>query len=295
MYHNPYEDQSGGSWLKTNFHTHAGTGAGTCGRNPIDTVVDIYRELKYGALCISNHDTYTSTAALGGESMCMIQGVEYSQGEHMLNIGVNESLHELPHQEAIDETAKQNGFTILCHPNWIHRQYWPYQKIDSLHGYAGIEVVNMLICRLSGSGLATDTWDHILKQGKLAYGFGDDDFHIVSDAGRGYTDIYAKQNNFEGIKEAIDAGRFVASTGIGLEYLELAGGTIKAKAKFPTETYVDKFEYRFISENGLAAKSFGETAEYKMNGENYIRVEATAENGAMLFCQPVYKKAFFGK
>lgn len=296
MYHNPYENLNNGQWLKTNFHTHAGTGEGTCGRYPIDFVLDLYRSLNYGALCISNHDIYTDTAAsqIAGDKLYLIQGVEYTgRHEHMLTVGINKSLHDLSHQEAISETVKQGGFTILCHPNWQRKEYWQREKIDVLRGYAGIEIINMLIYRLSGSGLATDTWDYLLRQGKLIFGFGNDDFHIPTDAGRSYTDIYAKSKDFAGIKEAVDNGRFIASTGLSLEYLELNDNNIRIKAKFPTETYIDSFSYRFITENGTADESYGETGEYKINGENYIRVEITAENGAMLFTQPVYKKEFF--
>jgi len=135
--------------------------------------------------------------------------------------------------------------------------------------------------------------DYILKQGKLAFGFGDDDFHAPFDAGRGYTEIYTKAKNYEGIKEAVDNGRFTASTGLSLEYLDLKDGVIKVKAGFPTETYVNSFGYKFITENGTVSETYGETGEYAINGENYIRVEAIGENGAMLFTQPVYKKSFF--
>ena len=300
MYINPYANLKNsqghcqGQWIKTNFHTHAGTGAGTCGRNPIDVVLSLYRDLNYGAVCISNHDLYTNTSELSDDKLYLIQGVEYSNESHMLTIGVNKSMHELSHQDAVDETLKQGGFTILCHPNWQHKEYWTYKDIDALDGYAGIEVINMLIYFLNGSGLATDTWDYILRQGKLKFGFGNDDFHMPFHAGRSYTDIYAKEKNYAGIKEAIDNGRFTASTGLSLEYLDLSeNNIIKAKVKFPTETYVKLFNYKFISENGVVFESYGETAEYKITDENYIRVEAIAENGAMLFAQPVYKKEFF--
>ena len=167
MYINPYENLNGGQWVKTNFHTHAGTGEGTCGKNPIDTVLNLYKELKYGALCISNHDLYTDTSLLSDDKLYMVQGVEYSADPHMLTIGVNKSFRGLPHQDAIDETSKQGGFTILCHPNWIQKEYWQHKTVEELHGFAGIEVINMLIYRLSGSGLATDTWDYMLKRGRL--------------------------------------------------------------------------------------------------------------------------------
>lgn len=97
----------------------------------------------------------------------MIPGIEYSNTGHMLNIGVNTSLHEHDHQRSIDITNKKGGFTILAHPNWGKKGYWPTNRLLELKGYKGIEVINMLIYRLSGSGLATDAWDYLLSQGYL--------------------------------------------------------------------------------------------------------------------------------
>ena len=297
LYRNPYENLNNGRWLKTNFHIHAGTGPGTCGANPIPVVLDLYRQLKFDALCISNHDMYTDTSSFGDEKLFLVQGVEYTNNPnpHMLTIGVSRTLHELPHQEAINETLKMGGFTILCHPNWKYRGFFSDEQIDALTGYAGVEIINMCVYRDTGSGLATDTWDHLLKQGKLVYGFGSDDLHWLTDADRSSTYIYAKSRDYAGIKDAVDCGRLFASTGIVLEYLELAESTIKVKAKFPNDTYINKFIYRFVSGNGTVKESFGEYAEYIITNEDYVRAEVIAENGAMLFTQPVYKTDFFKK
>lgn len=294
MYKNPYQNLENGEWLKTNFHTHAGTGKGTCGSNSIEDVLDIYKNLNYNALCISNHDLYTDTQSFANRGMYLIQGVEYSKEPHMLTIGVNHSMHDLPHQQVINETNKEGGFTILCHPNWIHKEYWKWEEIDKLSGFVGIEIINMLIYRLSGSGLATDTWDYLLSQGKLIYGFGNDDFHLVSDAGRSYNLIYASKSNFTDIKQAVKNGCFVASTGLCLKYLNLINDEITIEAVFPTNTYIDKFNYKFIAENGkVIATSYGKNAKYKLKNEMYMRVEVIAENGAMLFTQPIYNKDLF--
>ena len=144
MYVNPYDNLSGGRWIRTNFHTHAGTGAGTCGRNPVDAVAALYRELGYGALCLSNHDLYTDASAYSDGKMTLLDGVEYSPRSHMLTVGIRRSLHELEHQPAIDETRKDGGFVILCHPNWQHKEYWPWADMDRLTGYLGIEIINQL-------------------------------------------------------------------------------------------------------------------------------------------------------
>ena len=69
MYINPYDNLDGGRWIKVNFHTHAGTGEGTCGRHDIDFVLGLYKELGYGAVCISNHDLYTDTSGLSNDDL----------------------------------------------------------------------------------------------------------------------------------------------------------------------------------------------------------------------------------
>lgn len=293
MYVNPYQSLSDVRPLRVNFHTHAGTGVGTCGRNPIDQVAALYRELGYDALCLSNHDLYTDASAYSDGKMRMLDGVEYSPRTHMLTVGIRRSLHEMEHQSGIDETRKDGGFVILCHPNWQHKEYWPWADMDRLTGYWGLEVINQLIYRLSGSGLATDAWDHLLSSGRLVYGFGNDDFHLYSDAGRSWNWIYAPSSAFSDIRNAVEAGRFTASTGLTLDSLILDGeNTLTVRARHMNPSYVDTFTYRFITEGGrTAAVVTGRDARFTLTEESYVRVEALGENGAMLFTQPVYDPA----
>lgn len=294
MYTNPYQNLKDGTWCKANFHTHAGTGPGTCGSNPVSAVVDLYRTSGYDMLCISNHDIYTDTAQLTDDKILMIPGVEYSQDEHMLTIGVNESLHEKDHQTAINLTNDMCGFTILCHPNWQEKEYWSWEKLKKLTGYIGLEIINMLIYRLSGSGLATDTWDYLLSHGRLVYGFGNDDFHLYADVARSFSLIYCTERSYDSMKQAVENGAVCASTGLYPVYLRVENNIIKVKAAFLKKTYIDTYTYRFVTENGkvLSVKN-GSSAEYQISGEKYVRVEVLAENGAMLFFQPIYKTEAF--
>ena len=41
------------------------------------------------------------------------------------------------HQEAIDSGVEQGGFVILCHPNWIRKEYWLWKDIDNIRGFTG--------------------------------------------------------------------------------------------------------------------------------------------------------------
>lgn len=295
MYVNPYAGISKhGRWLKANFHTHAGTGAGTCGAHGLLEVIIAYKDADYNVLTISNHDLFTPTQGLV-EGIRLIHGVEYSRDPHMLSIGAGEHFNA-PHQETVDKTNQAGGFIILCHPNWIHKEYWPYEKIDNLKGYVGIEIVNQLIYRLSGSGLATDTWDYLLSRGKLVFGFSNDDFHHWRDLGRSFNVIYAQSDDYADIKKAISEGSFFASTGVYLDTLTLENNELYVKAKYPIDTYIDEFTYTVIGENGHVLKTLhGKDISYKLTNETYIRVQAAGENGFMMFLQPIYNADLFAR
>jgi hypothetical protein len=300
MYINPYQNLSGGKWCKANFHAHAGTEyePGSCGQYPMDLVAKIYRECGFDILCFSNHDLFIEPTDYSKRNLLMIPGVEYSGTDccHMLTIGVRKSLHELDHQGAIDETVKTGGLAVICHPNWPLRDHWKVDDIEKLVGYTGLEVMNMCVYRMEGSGLAADIWDHLLSQGRLVYGFGSDDFHEHFDAGRSFNLIYCDGKDYGSMKAAIDRGAFCVSTGLWLEYLMLDGDSMHVKVRYPIETFADTFAYRFVSENGrVLSEQKGSCSQYRLTDENYLRVEAIGENGAMLFTQPVYREGALKK
>jgi len=224
----------------------------------------------------------------------MIQGVEYSTHPHMLTVGIEEALNS-NHQDVIDKTRQRGGFVILCHPNWMRKHYLEDDFLNSLTGYRGIEILNTVIYRLSGSGFACDTWDRILTQGKLAYGFGNDDFHVWCDLCRSWNVVFSKSLSYFDIKEAIDAGCFYVSSGLALAYLQLENGIISIKANYIKDSYVDDFGYEFIGENGECLSSVkGKAAFYTISGkEKYIRIAVTSEEGFKLFTQPIYQQGFF--
>lgn len=293
MYINPYEDWTESTlWLKGNLHTHAGTGPNTCGCNDLEEVIRLYKTAGYGVLVITNHDIYTDTRMLAEKyDLLMVNGVEYSQGEHMLNIHIREAMFGT-HQEAIDRTGEQGGFTVINHPNWDSGRplHWLREDIEKLTGFAGLEVYNGVIQRLKGSGIATDVWDYLLSKGRLVWGFGTDDFHQWFDMARSFTLFGLQSHDRCGLLEAVEAGRLVASTGLQLQKLTLKGDVLTVDAS-SMNGHHGPMEYRFIGENGqLLHSEVSETeAAYTLRGDElYVRVEAVNAYGAMLWTQPVY-------
>lgn len=296
MYINPYQNAviDITSGLKANFHTHAGTGKGTCGHYEIDEVLAAYKDAGYQVLTISNHDLFSDVSDYQEKyDIILINGYEYSAEPHMLCIGGTE-ICTGEHQEAIDACTSQGGFTILCHPNWIRKEYWPWKDIDALKGFTGIEIYNQVVYRLNGSGLATDTWDHILSQGRLAWGFGSDDFHRWHDLGRAWNMIFSPSKSQTDIKSSIAAGSFYASTGLLLKELIFEDNRLMVHAQF-RDSYIKELEYQFIGQGGaLLDVQAREKGTYEFQGnENYVRVEVTGENGSRLWTQPIYKKDLF--
>lgn len=293
---NPYAsmESDGRAWIKTNFHTHAGIEQpGNCGELPLDAVIEAYRRAGYGALAISNHNVYLPRDA-SYTGISVLDAVEYSQHPHMLLVGTTH-YHDVDHQQAIHRAREEGAFVILCHPNWMRRQYWPWRDMLDMDGYTGIEIVNPVIYTLKGSGMALDAWDYLLSRGKLVYGFANDDFHQWRDIERAYTMIHAKSPSFVDIKAAVEAGSFYVSTGLRLNYLRMSNTHIDVSVGFFVDSFINTFSYRLIGANGkLLNVTKGTSASFEYPKEEpYVRIEATAENGAMLFLQPIVETKYF--
>jgi len=289
MFQNQYHNISGAKPLKTNYHIHAGIEKeGSCGQLPMSAVVSAYADADYDAIAVTNHDTFLPITPR--DDITLLKGVEYSHTPHMLLIEVDK-FHDVGHQQAIDIANAAGGFVVLSHPNWITPDYWPLEMLDNTTGFLGLEILNPLIFRLSGSGLALDKWDYLLTKGRKVYGFGNDDFHSWQDLDRASTMVYAKSTSFEDIKEAVQAGCFYVANRLKLNYLNLDGNCIKIKASHAKESHVDSVHYRFKGTGGkLLHEVTGSTAEYEIDtSQTYIRIEVYGEGGALLFTQPLFK------
>ena len=129
MYINPYQSYDAQSVTqRSSFHTHAGTGPGTCGAYDIDEVLSAYAELGYGALCLSNHNLFTDPAPYEKHGLCLLPGYEYTKDIHIACAGTDRVVTEKGHQAAIEAAAEDGGFAVLCHPNWKHEWYLPKEE-----------------------------------------------------------------------------------------------------------------------------------------------------------------------
>lgn len=291
MYINPYRmlENASGTWFKSNFHAHAGTQTDTLA---IQEVVNAYQQAGYGILTISNQYMLTDTSRLAAQSgMTLINGYEYIEDKDMLCIGAK-AYTEGSHQHVIDRCTGEGGFVILCHPHYLHRDWWPVRKMLELTGYEGIEIYNGVIFQLPGSGLATDTWDTLLSGRRLVWGFGNDDFHRWDNIARAWNMIYSPSGEYTDIMSSVGEGCFYVSTGLTLDTFTFADDTIEVGID-ASGTFVKDCQYLFIGRDGnVLDTQFGVRGRYRMKGDElYARVQVISEHGSMLWTQPVYDRA----
>ena len=180
--------------LKGNLHAHTNESDGTM--QP-QAMIDAYAERGYDFLMVSDHDIYNSPERLAGyqaNGMTLIPGNEVTaNGPHLLHVNANRRVEpQRDRQAGLDEIGRGGGFAIMNHPNWEEDfDHLPFQQLEALRGYAGIEIFNGVCQGLAGSAYATDKWDRLTGTGRRVWGFANDDLHAPDQIGRGWNMVYA--------------------------------------------------------------------------------------------------------
>jgi hypothetical protein len=284
----PYRDS--GEWLRGNLHSHTTVSDGT---RPAEEVIADYEQRGYDYLAISDHDQFVDPRSYQDRTkLILLPAVEVTaRGPHILHIGATEPVEPSENrQEVVDRIAAQNGFSVLNHPNWqSHYNHCPQELMESLVGYAGIEIYNGVIERLEGVPLATDRWDRLLSQGRRVWGFGTDDAHAPQDVALAWSVVQVDDRSVESIIEALRAGRFYASTGVTITDITTTDSDI-------TVVTENARRIRLISDLGVIQKTKEALSatfrvpEDLVNRSNasYARIECYGDGGRMAWTQPFF-------
>ncbi len=225
----PYRNLTNGHWLRGNLHTHT---TNTDGENRPQAVIRKYAKLGHDFLAISDHDILTAAKDYrkwDDKGMIMMPGNEISaNGPHILHVAPDGFVEpSAPRQLVIDRVAAGAGLAVIAHPNWLSE--FDGTKITQMQewvGYHGLEIYNGLINRLQGSPYCTNKWDLMLSQGRRLWGFANDDSHNDSDIGNGWNVVCARERSVSGIREALKAGRFYASSGVEISRIAVRGSRV---------------------------------------------------------------------
>src|SRR5579884_1087307 len=275
----------GFTWLRGTLHAHSTFSDGSL---PPEEVIALYEQHGYDFLALSDHDKRVSPAEYQAQTrMVLLPADEVTaHGPHMLAISIHEAIPpDRDRQKVIDAVRAQGGFVVLNHPNWQREfNHHPQESMERLTGYAGIEIYNGVVEYETGSALALDRWDRLLGSGRRVWGFANDDFHRPEAIERGWNVVQATDRTAAAIVEALEQGRFYASTGVEITRVGVEEGRIVIVA--PNAQRI-----RFIAAYGreLAYVDASE-AEYTITGseELYVRAECYGEGVRAAWTQPFF-------
>jgi hypothetical protein len=297
-------------WFKGNLHTHT---LNSDGDSTPEEVVRWYREHGYDFLVLTDHNFLTGVDGLNAMQgaagkFLVVRGEEVTSAVESKPIHVNgfnmERLVEPPEadgvvemvQGMVDRIRGAQGVPSINHPNFgwaiTADELASVQRTRLFEVYNGHPQVN----NQGGGdvpGLET-VWDRLLGGGKLIYGIAVDDAHhfkrpwdpTASSPGHGWVYVQAATLEPRAILDALEQGRFYASTGVQFETLEATPTALHVAVKATTYS---KYRIQFVGQEGrVLAELPGPEARYTFRGdERYVRAKVLESNGAVAWTQPV--------
>ena len=273
-----------GLWLKGNLHMHT---TRSDGRSEPQEMVRAYAKLGHDFLMLSDHDVLGETKKLDPCGMVLLSGIEgCGNGSHLLDVGATRRV--APHHDRqilIDSINRTSGFAVLCHPNWTEDfNHYRYETLLDLNHYTGVEIFNGVVLDMPGSHLSLDKWDRLLAEGKVIWGFANDDAHRLEQIGRGWNVVRVKSRTKKAILDALRTGAFYASSGVVIKSISAKGAELRVVAPNADEITVyaplgkrifraDGPELRFDASKVMAP---------------FIRIECTGRRGAAAWTQPIF-------
>ncbi len=284
----PYRGLTGGAWLKGNLHTHTTLSDGD--RTPQRSIND-YAARGYDFLALTDHDLYAGSAdhkKLNKKGMVLIAGNEVTaRGPHIVHVGPGKFIEPAPQRQlVINGITRENGMAIIAHPNWLSA--FEGSTIGQLRewvGYEGLELFNGLIGRLPGTRYCTNKWDMLLSDGRLLWGFANDDCHTNEDAEQGWNMVYSRSRSPKAILDAIRAGRFYASSGVTISKIAAKGPRIRIETE-------DAARIVAVTNSGVRlaqVDAAAMTVDFPdSNHSTYVRFECWGTGEAMAWTQPFW-------
>ncbi|MEW5974586.1 MAG: CehA/McbA family metallohydrolase [Acidobacteriota bacterium] len=297
-------------WYKGNTHTHT---LNSDGDSTPDEVVTWYREHNYQFLVLTDHNYLTNVDGLNAlhgadEQFLVLKGEEVTDafsGKPVHINGLNISRRVEPqHGTSVADTLQRNvdairqatGVPHINHPNF----QWAISADDlkQVRNNKLLEIFNghPQVNNFGGSQYASleEMWDALLSSGKLIYGIAVDDAHHfkrpwdadASKPGRGWVVVRADRLAADAIMEALEEGRFYASTGVELD--EVVQTLQQVRIHIKTEKSAG-YRVQFIGKSGrLLREVQTNPAVYSIQGdEGYIRAKVIESNGKLAWTQPV--------
>lgn len=299
-----------GRWYKGNLHTHT---INSDGDSSPDAVARWYKEHRYDFLALTDHNYFTDPQGLNSflaaeEKFLLMSGEEVTskfenKPVHVNAFGLSSTIEPQfgsnvveTLQMNVDHIRSKGALPSLNHPNFV----WAFTppELAQVNDLKLFEVYNghPTTNEHGGGGAASldEMWDHVLSAGKRIWGIAVDDAHSfktigpdLSNPGRGWIQVRAKNLSEAALLAAIEAGDFYSSTGVELVSVQASDGRLSLEIK---ERSNEKYAVRFLGKDGqVLAETVENPASYRLKpGEPYVRAQVLDSNGRKAWTQPVF-------
>lgn len=266
--------------LKGQLHAHSNNSDGWYSPQ---VVAEMYRDLGYDFLTITDHNVITQDPGVDGITW-IGNSVEESHEKHFTVYDVDDGRTDrLYIQEIINIYAGRGKLISLAHPSFDYKTHrYEIPEVNNYENYNMIEVHNGLIAATGGNQNDDAYWDEALKEQNV-WGIATDDFHKAGYADNGWVVVFVESNTKEDILNALRVGRFYASSGNDLN-VSVSNNEISVSSTHESRFY-------FVGENGIVLKEDSNVLQstYVVTGsEKYVRVRSEREDGlGMAWSQPI--------
>ncbi len=298
-----------GVWLKGNTHAHT---TESDGDSPPEVVARWYKEHGYRFLVLSDHNVLVDPNLLShlvDSTFLLIPGEEVtaSFGKKPVHVnGLNLDRLLEPRTAAtlvgtlqanVDVVREADGVPHINHPNFG----WAFgaAELAQVEGDRLLEIFNghPSVHNQGGGGYPgmEEVWDVLLTRGKRVYGIAVDDAHHFQEEfsrtranpGRGWVVVKAPRLEAGALMEALEAGRFYASTGVELEDVVVSETRIEVRVRARGDF---RYTTTFIGSGGRVLKTVtGPLASFDLEApEVYVRARVEDSGGAVAWVQPVF-------
>ena len=283
---NPYQDISPDATpLKAQLHLHTTNSDGS--DSPAQVVRD-YARLGYDVVCLTDHNAYPSPEDIETETdVLVIPAEEYSVSAigHMGIFGAprTESFDGLDrpddHLQAVRSAAGavlQFNHPRFCFDQWTVRQMIAQSPVEL------VEIYNAVSEELTGSADALLRWDNLLSTGMRIWGTATDDSHHAPHRDLAWIRVWSEKTQ-PAFLDALRAGRFYSSTGVGIDSIRLEGSTLTVESP-------DAQKINFIADRGSVRKSlFDRSGSCEIRDDDiYFRVDLYGPAGRRAWTQPIF-------
>jgi hypothetical protein len=284
-----------GGWHKGQLHVHS---TASDGELTSDGVIGWYRARGYHFLALTDHGVLSEARAVADDFITLsgieVDGVDPQRGlYHLVALGLGAwpevgTRESIPAQEAIQRLRAAGGLVFMAHP------YWSGQMSKDLldqRGCLGLEVFNGGCEVDNGRGYSTVHWDDLLAAGYRLWGLAVDDAHWRDgdhDAGLGWVWVKAAALTQAAILDALQRGRFYASSGPEIHDVWLEANQVHIRCS--PVVAIDFMGNGPLSRR-LAAPPGGTLTGASLrvrSGQRYVRVACVDADGHWAWTNPFF-------